>query len=88
LKLVLDTTICSDYAEGLPEVVEAIVQYGQFLFLPAIVLGELTYGFLKSNRQTYNEKKLMQLYWIHKQKFFLYLLTGRLNRKCTRTVGL
>ena len=60
MKLVLDTNICSDYAEGLPEVVEAIVQYGQFLFLPAIVLGELTYGFLKSNRQTYNEKKLRQ----------------------------
>ena len=60
MKLVLDTTICSDYAEGLPRVVEAIVQYGQSLYLPATVLGELTYGFMKSSRQDYNEKKLRQ----------------------------
>jgi tRNA(fMet)-specific endonuclease VapC len=58
LKLVLDTNSYSDYAEGLPEVVEAIVQYGQSLYLPAIVLGELTHGFLKSSRQDYNEKRL------------------------------
>ena len=60
MKLVLDTNICSGYAEGLPEVVEAIIQYGQFLYLPAVVLGELTYGFMKSSRQDYNEKKLRQ----------------------------
>jgi tRNA(fMet)-specific endonuclease VapC len=60
LKLVLDTNICSDYAEGLPKVVEAIVQYGQSLYLPATVLGELTHGFMKSSRQDYNEKKLRQ----------------------------
>ena len=60
MKLVLDTNICSGYAEGLPEVVEAIVQYGQSLYLPVIVLGELTYGFLKSSRQDYNEKRLRQ----------------------------
>jgi tRNA(fMet)-specific endonuclease VapC len=60
LKLVLDTNICSGYAEGLPEVVEAIIQYGQSLYLPAVVLGELTYGFMKSSRQDYNEKKLRQ----------------------------
>jgi tRNA(fMet)-specific endonuclease VapC len=60
LKLVLDSNICSGYAEGLPEVVEAIIQYGQSLYLPAVVLGELTYGFMKSRRQNYNEKKLRQ----------------------------
>jgi predicted nucleic acid-binding protein len=60
LKLVLDTNICSGYAEGLPEVVEAIIQYGQFLYLPSVVLGELTYGFMKNSRQDYNEKKLGQ----------------------------
>jgi tRNA(fMet)-specific endonuclease VapC len=58
LKLVLDTNIYSDYAEGLTEVVEAIVQYGQNLFIPSIVLGELTYGFLKGTRLVYNERKL------------------------------
>jgi tRNA(fMet)-specific endonuclease VapC len=61
LKLVLDTNIYSDYAEGLTDVVEAIVQYGQDLFIPAIVLGELTYGFMKGSRKTYNEKKLRQI---------------------------
>jgi tRNA(fMet)-specific endonuclease VapC len=61
LKLVLDTNIYSDYAEGLADVVEAIVQYGQDLFIPSIVLGELTYGFMKGNRQAYNEKKLRQI---------------------------
>ena len=60
MKLVLDTNSYSGYAEGLPEVVEAIVQYGQSLYLPAIVLGELTYGFLKSSRQDYNERRLRQ----------------------------
>jgi tRNA(fMet)-specific endonuclease VapC len=61
LKLVLDTNIYSDYAEGLTDVVEAIVQYGQDLFIPSIVLGELTYGFMKGNRQAYNERKLHQI---------------------------
>jgi len=61
LKLVLDTTIYSDYAEGLTDVVEAIVHYGQELFIPSIVLGELTYGFLESKRRDYNERKLRQL---------------------------
>ena len=61
MKLVLDTNIYSDYAEGLPDVVEAIVQYGQDLFIPSIVLGELTYGFMKGSRQVYNERKLHQI---------------------------
>jgi tRNA(fMet)-specific endonuclease VapC len=58
LKLVLDTNIYSDYAEGLTDVVEAIIQYGQNLFIPSIVLGELTFGFIKGTRQTYHEGKL------------------------------
>lgn len=61
MKLVLDTNIYSDYAEGLTDVVEAIVEHGQELFIPSIVLGELTYGFLKGNRQVYNEKKFRQI---------------------------
>jgi tRNA(fMet)-specific endonuclease VapC len=60
LKLVLDTNIYSDYAEGLTEAVEAMIQYGQELFIPSIVLGELTYGFLKGTRQVYNERRLKQ----------------------------
>ena len=61
MKLVLDTNIYCDYAEGLPEVVEAMAQHGEFIYIPSIVLGELYYGFLKGNRQQFNEKKLRQL---------------------------
>jgi len=61
MKLVLDTNIYCDYAEGLPEVVEAMAQHGEFLYIPSIVLGELYYGFLKGNRQPFNERKLRQV---------------------------
>jgi predicted nucleic acid-binding protein len=61
MKLVLDTNVYCDYAEGLPEVVEAMVQHGDFFYIPSIVLGELYYGFLKGNRQQFNQKKLRQV---------------------------
>ena len=61
MKLVLDANIYCDYAEGLPEVVEAMAQHGEFLYIPSIVLGELYYGFLKGNRQQFNERKLRQV---------------------------
>ncbi len=61
MKLVLDTNIYCDYAEGLPDVVETMAQYGEFLFIPSIVLGELNYGFMKGKRQQFNERKLRQL---------------------------
>jgi tRNA(fMet)-specific endonuclease VapC len=61
LKLVLDTNVYCDYAEGLPDVVETIATHGQFLFIPVIVLGELSYGFMKGSRQQFNEKKLRQI---------------------------
>jgi predicted nucleic acid-binding protein len=59
--LVLDTNVYCDYAEGIPEIVETIAAYGEFLFLPSIVIGELQYGFLKGSRKTYNEQKLWQV---------------------------
>jgi len=61
MKLVLDTNIYCDYAEGLPEVVDAMAQYGESLYIPSIVLGELYYGFLKGNRQQVNQRKLRQV---------------------------
>jgi predicted nucleic acid-binding protein len=79
LKLVLDTNIYSDYAEGLADVVETIAQYGRFLFLPSIVLGELTYGFLKGKRQTYNESKLRQ--FIHRLKVEIITADADVARK-------
>ena len=61
MKLVLDTDIYCDFAEGLPEVVETMAQYSEFLFLPSIVLGERSYGLMKGKRQQFNERKLRQL---------------------------
>ena len=60
MKLTIDTNVYCDYAEGLPETVETIAAYGEFIFLPSIVIGELTYGFLKGQKRQYNEKKLRQ----------------------------
>jgi tRNA(fMet)-specific endonuclease VapC len=61
VKLVLDASIYCDFAEGLPDAVETIATQGQYLFIPAIVLGELNYGFMKGKRQEFNEKKLRQI---------------------------
>ena len=61
MKLVLDTNIYSDYAEGLHEVVEILVTHGKNIFIPSVVLGELYYGFLKGRKQEHNEKKLQEL---------------------------
>ncbi len=61
MKLVLDTNVYCDYAEGLPDVVDLIATHGQYLFIPSIVLGELSYGFMKGSRQQFNEKKLRQI---------------------------
>ncbi|MHC1729549.1 MAG: type II toxin-antitoxin system VapC family toxin [Syntrophobacteraceae bacterium] len=61
MKLVLDTNIYSDFAEGLPDVVDMLATSGEHLFMPSIVLGELNYGFFKANRQDLNAKKLRQI---------------------------
>ncbi len=60
MKLVLDTNIYSDYAEGLPETVDFLAAYGKYLYLPAVVIGELNFGFMKGSQQQFNEKKLLQ----------------------------
>jgi predicted nucleic acid-binding protein len=61
LKLVLDPNIYCDFAEGLPDAVDAIAAYGQSMFIPSVVLGELFFGFMKGSRQQFNEKKLRQI---------------------------
>ena len=60
MKLVLDTNVYSDYAEGVPETVDIMATQGEQIYLPSIVLGELHFGFLKGKRQAFNEKKLRQ----------------------------
>ncbi len=60
MKLVLDTNIYSDYAEGLPETVNFLATHGEHLYLPSVVLGELNFGFMKGSQQQFNERKLKQ----------------------------
>ncbi len=60
MKLVLDTNIYSDYAEGLTETVNFLATHGERLYLPSVVIGELNFGFMKGSRRQFNEKKLRQ----------------------------
>ena len=61
MKLVLDANIYCDYAEGLPVTVDFLATHGEDIFLPSIVLGELTYGFMRGSRQQFNERKLREI---------------------------
>ncbi|HOV38000.1 MAG TPA: type II toxin-antitoxin system VapC family toxin [Spirochaetales bacterium] len=61
MKLVLDTNAYCDYAEGVPSVVEILAEYGEEIFLPSVVIGELTYGFMKGTKRAYNERKLREV---------------------------
>ena len=61
MKLVLDTNIYCDYAEGLPHAVDILATRGDDIYLSSIVLGELTYGFMKGSRQQFNERKLQEI---------------------------
>jgi tRNA(fMet)-specific endonuclease VapC len=60
MRLILDTNVYSDYAEGKPEVVNIIARKAQEICFPAIVLGKLYYGFGKSSRKKLNEQKIEQ----------------------------
>jgi predicted nucleic acid-binding protein len=79
LKLVLDTNIYSDYAEGLPETVDFLATHGEYLYLPSIVIGELNFGFMKGNQQQFNERKLLQ--FINRLKVQLIDVDGDVARK-------
>ena len=61
MKLVLDTNVYCDYAEGIPNVIDYMAIHGEDIFLPSIVIGELTYGFMKGSRQKFNERKLQEI---------------------------
>ena len=79
MKLVLDANIYSDYAEGLPAVVEFLATHGDDIFLPSIVLGELSYGFMKGSRQRFNERKLQE--FIRKLQIDIIVVNHNVARK-------
>ncbi len=57
MKAVLDTNIYVDFAMGRPDVVDLLAVQSTEILLPAAVMGELFYGFMKGNRTRYNEEK-------------------------------
>jgi predicted nucleic acid-binding protein len=79
MKLVLDTNIYCDYAEGLPHAVEFLATRGDDIYLPSIVMGELTYGFMKGSRQQLNERKLQEI--IKKLKIEIINVNRNVSRK-------
>ena len=79
MKLVLDTNIYCDYAEGLPHAVDFLATRGDDIYLPSIVLGELTYGFMKGSRQQFNERKLREI--IQKLKIEIIDVNRNVSRK-------
>jgi tRNA(fMet)-specific endonuclease VapC len=82
LKLVLDTNIYSDYAEGVPETVDFMAAHGRFIFMPAVVLGELSYGFMKGGRRQFNGKKLEE--FIDRLRVDIIPVSGEVARKYGR----
>jgi predicted nucleic acid-binding protein len=58
MRIVLDTNIYVDFARGKPDVVDLLATQSTEILLPAIVMGELFYGFMKGSRSRYNEEKL------------------------------
>jgi tRNA(fMet)-specific endonuclease VapC len=60
VKLVLDTNAYYDYAEGIPNIVDYMAIHGDDIYLPSVVIGELTCGFMKGSRQKFNESKLQE----------------------------
>ena len=79
MKLVLDTNIYCDYAEGLPHAIEFMATRGDDIYLPSIVLGELAYGFMKGSRQQFNERKLQEI--IKKLKIEIIDINQNVSRK-------
>ena len=61
MKLVLDTNAYCDYAEGVSETVDIIATHGDEIFIPAVVVGELLFGFMNGSRERFNETKLRQI---------------------------
>ena len=57
MRIVLDTNIYVDFARGGADVVDLLAVQSTEILLPAVVMGELFYGFVKGSRPRYNEEK-------------------------------
>jgi predicted nucleic acid-binding protein len=79
VKLVLDTNAYCDYAEGLLYTVDFIATHSEDIFIPSLVLGELTYSFMRGSRQQFNECKLQEI--IKKLKIEIIDVNRNVSRK-------
>jgi len=61
VNLVIDTNIYCDFAEGVPQTVGILANMGQYLYIPSVVIGELSYGFRKGSQRIANEQKLDEI---------------------------
>jgi predicted nucleic acid-binding protein len=61
VRLVPDTNIYCDYAEGVPSTIDTIAEFGKEIYMPVVDIAELTFGFMKGAKQEDNEKKLQQV---------------------------
>jgi tRNA(fMet)-specific endonuclease VapC len=57
MKIVIDTNIYVDFAVGKSDVVDFLAFQNMEMFLPAVVAGELFYGFIKGSRSAFNEER-------------------------------
>ena len=57
MRIVLDTNIYVDFARDRRDVVDLLAVQSTEILLPATVIGELFYGFMKGSRPRYNEEK-------------------------------
>lgn len=60
MKAVLDTNVYVDFAMGRPDVVNLLAIQSTEIMLPAVVMGELFYGFIKGSRTRYNQDKFQR----------------------------
>ncbi len=61
MRLVLDTNVYCDFAEGREDVADAFATYGQFVFIHSVVLGELLFGFMKGKKQPLMRENCIRL---------------------------
>jgi tRNA(fMet)-specific endonuclease VapC len=82
MRIVLDTNAYVDFAQGRQDVVDLVATQSTEILLPATVLGELFYGFMKGTRAGYNEEKL------HRFINTLNVVIIRIDAEVARKYGL
>jgi tRNA(fMet)-specific endonuclease VapC len=79
MKLVLDTNIYIDFAQGRQDIVDLMATRSTEILLPSIVPGELYFGFAKGNRSRYNETKLR--HFVNTLKVLVIVIDEEVARK-------